>query len=859
MAPPPDRPSLDGLEARWSARWETDGTYRYHPGRARSEIYAIDTPPPTVSGSLHIGHVFSYTHTDVVARFWRMQGKEVFYPLGFDDNGLPTERRVQNYFGVRCDPSLPFDPGFRPPEVAPGRQVPISRPNFVALCQELSTADEQAFEDLWRRVGLSVDWSRRYTTIGPAARRASQRGFLRLLARGEAYATEAPTLWDVDFATAISQAELEDREVDGAWHRLRFPLEDPSGALGDVDLEVETTRPELLAACVALVAHPDDPRYRAHVGRSARTPLFSAPVPVLAHPLAQPDKGTGLAMVCTFGDLTDVVWWRDLALPVRPLIGRDGRLLRPTFAAPEEAGGATWPSREPARANAASAALAGRRPPEARREVARLLDEAGALLGPPRPIRHAVKFYEKGERPLEIVTSRQWFIRVLPHRERLLARGRELEWHPPAMRARYEAWVEGLHADWGISRQRYFGVPFPLWYPLDEDARADYTRPLVASEDALPVDPSTDTPPGYSPDQRGQPLGFVAEADVMDTWATSSLTPEIAGGWEDDPALFAEVFPMDLRPQGHDIIRTWLFSTVVRSELEHGCLPWRHAAISGFVLDPDRKKMSKSKGNVVLPTDLLDRYGSDAVRYWAAATRLGVDGVADEGQARVGRRLAIKLLNVARLVHGLGPAPTDARPTPLDADLLAELAGVVHEATTALASYEHSRALELTEAFFWRFCDDYVELVKSRAYGSGPGRDAAVATLARAESIFVRLLAPYMPFVTEEIWSWSHEESVHRSPWPRPEEASDARPSGILPAVAEVLGAARKQKTAAQVSLRSPLARLVVRAAPATAPLLGAALEDLKAATVADELVVQPEDSLPDVVVDAVLSEREVS
>jgi valyl-tRNA synthetase len=810
----PARPSLDGLEAAWSARWASRGTYRFDRDRPREDVYAIDTPPPTVSGSLHLGSVFSYTHPDVLARFQRMRGRAVFYPMGWDDNGLPTERRVENHYGVRCDPSLPYDPAFTPPQPPGAGKLAISRPNFVELCLRLTAQDEQAFEGLFRRLGLSVDWTLTYTTIGPAARRASQRAFLRLLAKGEAYQAEAPTLWDVTFRTAVAQAELEDRELAGATHRIRF-----TGPHGVV--EVETTRPELLPACVALVAHPDDRRWAGLVGRTVSTPLFGVRVPVLAHGLTDPGKGTGLAMVCTFGDTTDVTWWRELRLPVRSIVTRDGRI-QPAPPAGVPDGGA-W------------AELAGQTMAEARRRVVALLRASGDLAGEPRPIRHPVKFYEKGERPLEIVTSRQWFIRVLDHRERLLELGRALDWTPPFMRARYEHWVNGLNSDWLISRQRFFGVPVPLWYPVTAGGELDHGNPIVPGEGRLPVDPSSDVPDGYRPEQRGQPGGFAADPDVMDTWATSSLSPQIAGGWEDDPELFARVFPMDLRPQGPEIIRTWLFYTVVRSFIEHGTLPWRAAAISGWVLDPDRKKMSKSVGNVVTPADLLERYGADAVRYWAARGRPGADTAPDEAQMRVGRRLAVKLLNASRFVLGLPGelAANEGKPAaPLDLAMLAGLDAVAAEATASLDAAEWTTALERTEAFFWAFCDDYLELVKDRAYGATgePGAVSARAALACALDVLLRLLAPYLPFATEEVWSWWRDGSVHLAPWPDRVPAGRGADPLPLEAAGVVLGAIRRAKSEARLPLRAPVARVVVGGASERLAAVRTAEADLRAA-----------------------------
>jgi valyl-tRNA synthetase len=817
----PEKPSLDGLEDKWAAEWDAAGTYAFDRSKTRDQVYAIDTPPPTVSGSLHVGHVFSYTQTDTIARFQRMRGREVFYPMGWDDNGVPTERRVQNYFGVRCDPTLPYDAAFVAPEKPGKQEIPISRQNFVELCDRLVVEDEQKFEELWRTLGLSVDWATTYTTIGERARRASQRGFLRMLARGEAYQSEAPTLWDVDFRMAVSQAELEDRELPGAYHAVRF-----SGLDGDADLVIETTRPELIPACVALVAHPDDDRYSPRFGHELATPLFGVRVPVLAHPLADPEKGSGIAMICTFGDTTDVVWWRELQLPTRTAIGRDGRLLAD---APD------WGVAGP-EADARYGELAGKTAKQAQARIVEMLAEHGALVGAPKPITHPVKFYERGDRPLEIVSSRQWYIRNGGRdpelREAFLRRGRELSWHPAHMRSRYESWVEGLNSDWLISRQRYFGVPIPLWYPLDGSGEVDYDQPIVPDEARLPVDPSSDVPAGYAEDQRGKAGGFVADPDVMDTWATSSLTPEIAAGWVDDPDLFARVFPMDLRPQAFEIIRTWLFSTIVRAHFEFDSLPWADAAISGWVLDPDRKKMSKSKGNVVTPMEPIRQFGADAMRYWAASGRPGVDTAVDEGQMKVGRRLAIKILNASKFALGVmgdHVAPVDAITEPLDQSMLASLAALVANATTSFESYDYARALDSTERFFWGFCDDYLELVKGRAYSGSASASAALAT---ALDTLLRLFAPHMPFVTEEVWSWWREGSIHRGAWPASTDFGGGASGdlAVYPAAAAVLGEIRKVKSTAKRSMRTEVTRATVHAPAELLRALEPALADVRAA-----------------------------
>jgi valyl-tRNA synthetase len=819
----PDRPALDGLEARWSEAWERDAVYRFDASVARERVFSIDTPPPTVSGSLHVGHVFSYTHTDAIARYRRMRGMEVFYPMGWDDNGLPTERRVQNHYGVRCDPSVPYDPGFQPPaEPSEKQPVSISRPNFVELCLRLTDSDEQAFERLWRTLGLSVDWKMTYTTIGASAQRISQRSFLGLLERGGAYQLEAPTLWDVDFQTAVAQAELEDRERPGAMHRVRF-----SPAQGGGEALIETTRPELIPACVALLAHPADERHQALVGRDVLTPLFGTRVPVMTHELVEREKGTGLVMVCTFGDLTDVMWWRELGLPVRSVLGPEGRLTEVPWGEPG------WESVDAERARSSYRELGGATVNQARRRIVELLEEAGELVGEPEPVSRAVKFFEKGERPVEIITSRQWFIRTLEHRDALIARGRELRWHPPYMRARYEDWVNGLTGDWCVSRQRFFGVPFPIWYPIDATGTVLYDQPIAAAVEDLPVDPSTDVPDGYEESQRGRPDGFLGDPDVMDTWATSSLTPQIAGRKGEDAELFAKVFPMDVRPQAHDIIRTWLFSTVLRSHLDESELPWRHAAISGWVLDPDRKKMSKSKGNVVTPMHLLEEYGADAVRYWAASGRPGTDTAFDAQQMKVGRRLAVKLLNASKFALADLPEPAATLTHPLDRALLLRLAGVVAEASASLEDYDYARALERVETFFWWYCDFYLELVKGRRYDPDAEVSGPVSLALRTSlSVFQRLFAPFLPFVCEEVWSWWQEGSVHRAPWPEHSElvaaveGADGLASGrdalapagepgreevALAVTADVLREVRKAKSQARRPMRAPVRRVLVR------------------------------------------------
>ncbi len=833
----PDKPSIDGLEDKWAQVWAEQGTYRFDRSRSREEIYSIDTPPPTASGSLHIGHVFSYTQTDCLARYKRMAGFEVFYPMGWDDNGLPTERRVQNYYGVRGDASLHHVEGYQPPRqgsdgksVKAADQQPISRANFIELCDILTVEDEKAFEEVFRMAGLSVDWDINYRTIDDRSRATAQEAFLNNLRRGEAYQAEAPGLWDVTFQTAVAQAELEARDYPGHFHRVAF--HGPAGS--DAVVHIETTRPELLPAVVALIAHPDDERYAGLFGTTVTSPLFGVEVPVLPHYLAEPDKGAGIAMCCTFGDLTDVQWWRELQLPTRSVIQRDGRISRET---PE------WITSEPGRALFAE--LAGKTTFSARAAVVDALRASGDLDGEPAATQRKANFYEKGDKPLEIVTSRQWYIRNggrdADLREQLLQRGEELAFHPAFMRTRYENWVGGLNGDWLISRQRFFGVPIPVWYPIDADGEVDHDHPIVPDSSALPVDPVAEPPAGFEESQRGVPGGFTGDPDVMDTWATSSLTPQIAGGWRDDPELFAKVFPMDVRPQAHDIIRTWLFSTVVRSHLEHDSLPWKHATISGFILDPDRKKMSKSKGNAITPIDMLRDHGSDAIRYWAASARLGTDAALDTGQMKVGRRLAIKVLNASKFALSFGEIDhaaddlTSLVTEPLDAAMLAGLADVVEKATAGFEAFDYTRALEVTETFFWTFCDDYLELVKDRAYG-GQGEQGAVsarAALRVALDVLLRLLAPTLPYATEEVWSWWHDGSVHRAAWPTADEVkgvAQAADPATLTAVGAALAGVRKAKSEAKVGMRAEVTSMTLAGPAAALEQIRSAVADLNAA-----------------------------
>jgi valyl-tRNA synthetase len=843
-------------ERRWDEAWQKSGVHHFDESLPRAENYVVDTPPLTVSGSLHIGHAFSFSQTDMMARFQRMRGRNVFYPMGWDDNGVPTERRVQNLFHVRCEPTLPRDPSLRLeplPEKAPERKGPprvISRPDFIELCARVTAEDEKSFREIWRRIGLSVDWRTEYATIDRHCRTLAQLSFWDLFRKGHVYTSDAPFMWDVDFQMAVAQAEVEDREKAGAYHDLLFGVEGSARSF-----VISTTRPELLAACVGVTAHPEDARYRALFGERAVTPLFRAPVPIFPSEKADPEKGTGILMVCTFGDATDVEWWRDERLALRQVIGKDGRLAPVTF------GTDAFPSLDAEAANRAYADLAGKTVAQARRRIVELLRDPGAsaagtgapLQGEPRPVTHAVRFYEKGDSPLELLPTRQWFVRLLDKKEALLAKGAEIAWHPDHMRKRFEDWTRNLAYDWCISRQRYFGVPIPVWYPLGEGGAPDHAHPIVAAPEALPVDPMTDVPPGYTEAQRGKPGGFIGEADIFDTWFTSSLTPQIGSSWLLDPGRHARLFPADLRPQSHEIIRTWAFYTIAKALLHEDTVPWRHVAISGWILDPDRKKMSKSLGNVVTPLPIIEQFGADTLRYWAGSARLGVDTAFDENVMRVGKRLATKLWNASKFVLGqtaeAGPITAE-----LDRAFVAELAALVERATEDFERYEHADVLKAAESFFWaRFTDTTLELLKARARGDdAAGRASAVATLRLALDVLLRLFAPFLPYVTEEIWSWAfaeerEEPTIHRAPWPGPagfEGVPAPADAGSLEVAIGCLAAVNKAKADAEVSMGREVERLVLAAAPGTLQALARVAADVWAAARVAHAQLVPDASL---------------
>lgn len=823
-----DRYDFAEIEAKWRRRWEESPIYAWQADAPREQSFVIDTPPPTVSGLLHIGHVYSYTQTDILARYLRMSGRNVFYPIGFDDNGLPTERLVEKVRNIRA--------------------AEMPREAFIRICYEVVQDAEKDFRDLFRRIGLSFDWSLEYQTISAQSRKISQLSILHLFAKGELDRRLEPTLWDPVDRTALAQAEVVDTEQPGTLWQVAFDRRDGE------EIVIATTRPELLGACVALLVHPSHPKAASLVGAQAVSPLFAVPLPILADERVEIEKGTGIVMCCTFGDTTDIEWWRDHKLPTRVIIEPTGRIGRM-----DGLGAPDWPSLDLEKARATAGELEGLTVKAARKRMVERLAAAGYLRGE-SPVVRTVPCAERSGAPLEILVTPQWFVRTLEKKEALIARGREIRWYPEFMRARYENWVENLKWDWCISRQRYFGVPLPFWY---SKRPGEEGRVIPAHPDDLPVDPLTSVPRGYSSEQ------VVPDADVMDTWATSSVSPQInslavAPGYGIDFGRHAKLFPADLRPQAHEIIRTWAFYTILMAHLHEDTVPWRKIAISGWCLAEDRSKMSKSKGNLIVPEKLLDRYGSDVVRYWTGTSKLGQDTALSDNVLKIGKRLVTKLWNAANFagIH-LGAVSGSPRTprldaaegiihAPMDRWILGRLGQTVGAATEAFDAFGYADALDVTERFFWKdFCDNYLEFVKGRAYGDIGGeseRQSALYTLWHCLDVQLRLFAPFIPHVTEELYSilfpdrFSLLNSVHaRGNWPKLDdqmidlEAVETGAFGV-----DVLAAIRRFKAAHQLSMKARIRRLAVIPGPAAPPedagRLESTSEDLRCAGVVTEI-----------------------
>jgi valyl-tRNA synthetase len=778
------------IEPALRDRWLADGTYHFEHGSPR-RVYSIDTPPPTVSGNLHLGHVYSYSHADFMARFFRMRGYNVFYPMGFDDNGLPTEKLVEKRERVSAQQ--------------------VGRKAFIERCLQTSEEMEREYRDLWQRLGLSVDWNYTYRTIDVESQRSAQRSFIDLHRKGLVYRSKAPTIWCPECKTGIAQADLEDRERASEFIELAFTAEDGQA------LHIATTRPELLAACVAVFVHPGDERYRAWIGRQVRVPLYQQAVPVLSDPAADPEKGTGVVMCCTFGDQADVAWWYGHHLPLIEAIGADGRML-PVADLPGEPG-----------------TIAGLPVEAARKEIKAILEQQGLILSR-QPVTGMVRVHERCDSVVEYRITSQWFINVLEHKEKFLELGRQVRWHPEHMHARYQAWVENLNWDWCISRQRYHGVPFPAWY-----CKA-CGKLLLAGENELPVDPQE------RPPSRACACGsraFEPDTDIMDTWATSSLSPYIVTRALKDLPNAEDFAPMDLRPQAHEIIRTWAFYTIVKSWYHDQRLPWRDVLISGWALAGEGMgKMSKSRGGgPMAPMTMIERYSSDALRYWAASTSPGKDSTINEEKMQMGAKLVTKLWNVSRFSEpfiDVKTAPPEESYTPADRWILARCRVTVENATAAFSAYEYALAKSEIEGFFWKeLADNYIEMAKQRLYDpQHPAHQGACFALRQVLQTLLKLFAPLLPFVTEAIWQSLFAEdgqSIHQTTWPTPEQIAPRSLQEDLSTgerLVEIATAVRRYKSEHSLSLGSELAclQLVVQD-PAWEQRLTEAAADLTSVT----------------------------
>ncbi len=775
-------------EKKWQEYWEKEKIYRFDPESER-EIFSCDTPPPTVSGKMHLGHALAYSQADYVMRFQRMLGKNIFYPFGFDDNGLATERFVEKKCNIRSK-SMP-------------------RPEFVKLCLKETADAEKELKENWASLGISPDWSLNYRTIDDWCRKTSQRSFIDLYKKGREYRKEAPTIWCPRCQTAIAQVELEDKEEESSFNYIYFGIEN-----SDEKLTIATTRPELLSSCIAVFVNPDDQRYKKHIGKNAVVPIFNYKVPVIADKRADPEKGTGTVMCCTFGDLVDIEWWSAYKLPLRISITEDGKM------------------------NTLAEKYKGMGINETRKEIIEDLKKNN-LLEKQENISHALNVHERCGTNVEFLVTKQWFLKYLDLKEQFLNAGNNLKWHPKHMKVRYDNWIKGLQWDWCLSRQRYYGVPIPVWYC------AKCSEIIVADESQLPVDPTADKAP-LDKCPKCSCSEIIPEQDVFDTWATSSLTPMIATKWKENQNFFNKMIPMSLRSNGHDIITFWLFNTAVKMLFHNNTLPWKDVMINGHALDPKGKKMSKSKGNVIEPSAVLDKYGADALRFWAASSKLGSDVPFQEKELVAGKKMITKLWNASKFAIGNldGYDPKKAKLEEIDRWVLSKLAKVSKACTDSFMQYDFSKTKLETEKFFWQvFCDNYLEIVKDRLYNpdnySKEAVESAKFTLYTVTLSILKLISPIMPHIAEEIYqlyfsSTEGKKSIHVSGWPDLEEyVSD---EGAGDAAVFVIAEVRKFKSDSNISLNKPVSKIIIGCSADQKKLLSMVEQDIKATCKAQEI-----------------------
>ena len=812
----PKKYKFDESEKKWQIFWQENAIYHWSKSEARENSFIVDTPPPGVSGQLHIGHVYSYTHTDFIVRHRRMKGKNVFYPMGFDDNGLPTERLVEKEKNIRANS--------------------VSRKEFINICNEVIAKEETKFRALFNRIALSVDWNLEYQTINPLSCKISQMSFLDLIEKGQIYRDSQPMLWDSVDQTALAQAEIEDREKVTFMNDILFSLEN-----GD-KITIATTRPELLPACVSVFFHPEDKRYNYLEGQFAFTPLFNVKVPLLADDMVDPEKGTGLVMCCTFGDQTDIAWWRKHKLPTNIIISKQGRIENIQF---------DNSCANKIKAEQFAAQLTGLTVTAARSKIIELLKKEGLLVNQVQKLQ-TVKCAERSGAPLEILTTPQWFIKTIIHKEALLKKSDELNWYPKFMKIKLDRWIEGIGMDWCISRQRYFGVPFPVWY---SKRAGEEGKPIFAKIHQLPVDPLVDLPEGYNKEE------VIPDYDVMDTWATSSVSPQlnshgVSNNHMVDEHRHKKLFPADLRPQAHEILRTWAFYTMLKAYLHENTLPWKDIMVSGWCLAQDKSKMSKSKGNVLIPEILLEAHGSDVIRYWCASSKLGTDTAYSEDVINNGKRLVNKLWNAAKFASTHFDKISDSdkalslwevKPKitrDFDKYLVNQVVDLVDYADQELTNYEYATAIDKTEKFFWAlFCDNYLEITKTRAYNeNGEDDEGALSThltLYHTLKTLLQLFAPIVPHITEELfhilYAKDNSESIHmRGSWPNIREAKftdidETKSEDLL----EILELVRKIKAQDNLSIKSPISYIEIEGIKLPDNLIS----DLKNVTSAKEIL----------------------
>ena len=784
----PKRYNAKEAEKRWQVFWEVSGIYKFNP-ESNNPVFSLDTPPPTVSGEMHIGHAMAYIQADTVMRFQRMLGKNIFYPFGFDDNGLATELYVEKKTGRMAEE--------------------MSRQEFVELClKESEIAEKKLLED-WKSLGISPDWDISYHTTDEWCRKTSQRSFIDLYKTGRAYRKYEPTVWCPKCGTAIAQVETEDKTLSSTLYDITFKVDGK-------DLLISTSRPELLPACVSVFYHPTDERYKKYKGKMAEVPLFGLEVPILEDEEADPESGTGIVMCCTAGDSTDVEWWKTHNLPWISVIDEKGRMK-------EEAG-----------------KYAGMYIKKARRAIVEDLAEKGLLKGK-KDIIHVVNVHERCGTEVEYIMTKQWFIKYLDLKEWFLDAGAKLNWYPSYMKSRYDNWVKGLKWDWCISRQRYYGIAFPVWFCEECDFE------VIAEDKNLPVVPSEDAPPIAKCPKCGCNR-FNPELDVLDTWATSSLTPQIATKWKEDDAFFNKFYPMSLRSNGHDIITFWLFNTVVKGLLHENKLPWKDVIINGFVLDPKREKMSKSKGNIIKPREQIERYSADALRFWACSAKLGEDLPYEEKEIRRGEKMINKLWNASKftMLHLKGYDLKKVRLEIVDRWLLSKLNRLIEECTVSFKGYEFSNVKKSIENFFWHtFCDIYLEVVKDRLYNLERGEESkrsAQYTLYVALPAMLKIMAPIMPHITEEIYHayFADKEkckSIHISQWPDIDsEMVDEEVEAMGDKAEDVISAVRKYKTLNKKALNVNVRKILIKCDKETEVQLGGTVDDLKATLHAEEI-----------------------